>query len=92
MIIDSFPEVKESAVVGLPHSDFGEQVVAVIVLEKNAQLDEVTVINKMKNKMASFKIPKEVFFFSMMNFQETRWGKFKKIYFGKSLAKTSKPP
>ena len=62
LIIDSFPEVKESAVVGLPHSDFGEQVVAVIVLEKNARLDEVTVINKMKSKIASFKIPKGVFF------------------------------
>ncbi len=62
LVIDSFPEVKESAVIGSPHPDFGEQVVAVIVLEETARLDKPTLINKMKNKIASFKIPKEVFF------------------------------
>ena len=62
LIIDSFPEVKESAVIGLPHPDFGEQVVAVIVLEETVRLDKPTLINKMKNKIASFKIPKEVLF------------------------------
>ena len=62
LVIDSFTEVKESAVIGLPHPDFGEQVVAVIVLEESVPLDKLTLINKMKNKIASFKIPKEVFF------------------------------
>ena len=62
LIIDSFTEVKESAVIGLPHPDFGEQVVAAIVLEESAQPDKPTLINKMKSKIASFKIPKEVFF------------------------------
>jgi malonyl-CoA/methylmalonyl-CoA synthetase len=62
LMIDSFAEVKESAVIGLPHPDFGEQVVAVIVTEETARLDKPTLINKMKNKIASFKIPKEVFF------------------------------
>ena len=61
-MIDSFAEVKESAVIGLPHPDFGEQVVAVIVTEETARLDKPTLINKMKNKIASFKIPKEVVF------------------------------
>ena len=59
LMIDSFAEVKESAVIGLPHPDFGEQVVAVIVTEETARLDKPTLINKMKNKIASFKIPKE---------------------------------
>ena len=62
LIIDSFTEVKESAVIGLPHPDFGEQVVAVIVLKETARPDKSELINKMKNKIASFKIPKEVFF------------------------------
>lgn len=62
LMIDSFAEVKESAVIGLPHPDFGEQVVAVIVTEETARLDKPTLINKMKNKIASFKVPKEVFF------------------------------
>ena len=62
LIIDSFTEVKESAVIGLPHPDFGEQVVAVIVLKETARPDKSELINKMKNKIAGFKIPKEVFF------------------------------
>ena len=44
LIIDSFAEVKESAVIGLPHPDFGEQVVAVIVLEKLRDL--INLLNK----------------------------------------------
>ena len=62
LIIDSFTEVKESAVIGLPHSDFGEKVIAVIVLEESVRLDKHTLISKMKDKIARFKIPKEVFF------------------------------
>ena len=62
LVIDSFTEVKESAVIGLPQPDFGEQVAAVIVLKGNARLDKPTLIKKMKNKIASFKIPKEAFF------------------------------
>ncbi len=63
LVIDSFEEVQESAVIGLPHPDFGEQVVAVVVTEETARLDKPMLINKMKGEIAGYKIPKEVYFF-----------------------------
>lgn len=60
--IDDLDGVKESAVIGLPHPDFGEAVAAVIVSEAGAGLDEATVIARLKADLANFKVPKRVFF------------------------------
>jgi len=56
------PGVEESAVIGVPHPDFGEAVTAVIVSKKGAQLTEEHVITHVKGKLANFKIPKRVHF------------------------------
>lgn len=61
-IIDRFPGVKESAVIGLPHPDFGEAVTAVIVKDGTYDIDEDTVTSKLKDKVAGFKVTKRVFF------------------------------
>jgi malonyl-CoA/methylmalonyl-CoA synthetase len=50
----------ESAVIGLPHPDFGEAVTAVIVAAKGGKLTEVAVIAALKPHLASFKLPKRV--------------------------------
>ena len=84
LVIDSFTEVKESAVIGLPHPDFGEQVVAVIVAEKTSRLDKPMLINKMRNKIASFKIPKEVYFFDEL--PRNTMGKVQKNLLRKTLS------
>ncbi len=55
------PGVAESAVVGVPHPDFGEAVIAVVVPKGNAKLDAQALIASMKNKIAAFKVPKRVF-------------------------------
>ncbi len=55
------PGVAESAVVGVPHPDFGEAVVAVVVAEPGATLDAQALIAAMKNNIAAFKVPKRVF-------------------------------
>jgi len=60
--IDAMPGVVESAVIGVPHADFGEGVTAVVVAEKGARLDEAAVIGALDGKLAKFKIPKRVFF------------------------------
>mgnify|MGYP005749078981 FL=1 len=60
--IDDLEGVKESAVIGLPHPDFGESVTAVIVPESGAQLDEEAIIGKLKTELANFKVPKRIFF------------------------------
>lgn len=61
-VIDEMPEVLESAVIGLPHADFGEAVCAVVVLKNTATLDSATVSARLKSQIANFKVPKQVFF------------------------------
>lgn len=53
--------VMESAVIGVPHADFGEAVVAVIVARPGATLDDAAIIGALKTKIANFKVPKKVF-------------------------------
>ncbi|HUF85800.1 MAG TPA: malonyl-CoA synthase [Thermohalobaculum sp.] len=59
--IDDLPGVEESAVIGVPHPDFGEGVVAVVVPRKGAELSEEAVIAGLRDSLARFKQPKRVF-------------------------------
>jgi malonyl-CoA/methylmalonyl-CoA synthetase len=60
--IDAMEGVVESAVVGLPHADFGEAVTAVVVLKKGAASSAEIVIQRLRQNLAAFKIPKSVHF------------------------------
>ncbi len=62
MEIDAIEGVIESAVIGLPHPEFGEGVTAVCVREKAANLAEADVLAALKDRLAKFKQPKRVFF------------------------------
>ena len=63
-VIDDMPGVKESAVIGVPHSDFGEAVVAVVVQNEQASLHEQEMLLALKGDIANFKLPKKIFFVS----------------------------
>lgn len=58
--IDALPGVIESAVIGLPHPDFGEGVTAVVVALPDAGLTEKGIIAALQNQLAAFKRPKRV--------------------------------
>jgi len=60
--IDAIPGIGESAVIGVPHPDFGEAVAAVVTLSGEAAVDEETVTSTLADKLARFKQPKRVFF------------------------------
>ena len=60
-MVDELEGVTESAVIGVPHPDFGEAVVAVIVAADKT-LNEESVMEFLANKIAKFKQPKAVFF------------------------------
>jgi malonyl-CoA/methylmalonyl-CoA synthetase len=60
--IDALPGVVESAVIGVPHPDFGEGVVAIVVKHKKSQLDEAAVLAALKPRLANYKLPKYVLF------------------------------
>lgn len=61
-VIDEIDGVFESAVIGVPHADYGEAVTAVIVAKPNACLSEAGIIASLKAKIAHFKVPKRVLF------------------------------
>jgi malonyl-CoA/methylmalonyl-CoA synthetase len=60
--IDGIPGVVESAVIGVPHPDFGEGVTAVVVPKPGASLKEADIIAAIKDRLAAFKVPKRVVF------------------------------
>jgi malonyl-CoA/methylmalonyl-CoA synthetase len=59
--IDAMPGVIESAVIGVPHADFGEGVTAVVVCNKGAEISEASVLKALDGRLAKFKMPKRVF-------------------------------
>jgi malonyl-CoA/methylmalonyl-CoA synthetase len=61
--LDKLDGVLESAVFGVPHPDFGEAVLAVIVRNTNYDgLTDTGVVAALKSQIAGFKVPKRVFF------------------------------
>ncbi|ARC37645.1 malonyl-CoA synthase [Paracoccus yeei] len=60
--IDALPGVTESAVIGLPHRDFGEGVTAVVVPSGTLPLTEADVLHPLETRLARFKLPKRVMF------------------------------
>ena len=60
-LINELPGVAESAVVGVPHPDFGEGVIAVVVPQPGAALDGAAIVASMKGRIANYKVPKQVF-------------------------------
>lgn len=61
-VIDALPEVEESAVIGVPHLDFGEAVVAVLCLRPGQSSDPEVMIHTLKGELAGFKVPKAILF------------------------------
>jgi malonyl-CoA/methylmalonyl-CoA synthetase len=59
--IDAIPGVEESAVVGVPHADLGEAVVAVVRANGAADVSEELVLAELSGRLARFKQPKRVF-------------------------------
>ncbi len=61
--IDELDGVAESAVIGLPHPDFGEAVTAVVVRAPGREdISEESLLQTLKEKIAGYKVPKRVFF------------------------------
>ncbi|MEM7653983.1 MAG: malonyl-CoA synthase, partial [Pseudomonadota bacterium] len=63
LLVDDIDGVEESAIIGVPHPDFGEAVAAIVCRSAgNTNLSEADVIAATKTQLANFKVPKAVFF------------------------------
>lgn len=60
--IDELPQVRESAVIGVPHPDMGEGVVAVVVPREQGFADGAAITGALADKLARFKMPRRVVF------------------------------
>jgi malonyl-CoA/methylmalonyl-CoA synthetase len=60
--IDQIAGVVESAVIGAPDADFGESVVAIVVREQGASVDEAAIRAALRERLAKFKWPKNIVF------------------------------
>src|SRR5256886_11107227 len=59
--IDAMPGVIESAVIGVPHADFGEGVTAVLVCNKGADGTEARVLKSLLGRLDNINMPKRAF-------------------------------
>jgi malonyl-CoA/methylmalonyl-CoA synthetase len=84
-VIDAMPGVAESAVIGVPHKDFGEGVVAVIAA-KEALQPEAEIIAALSRTLARFKVPKRVFV--VWELPRNAMGKVQKAELRKAYANT----
>jgi len=61
-VIDEVPGVVESAVIGVPHSDFGETVMAIVVPGKIGSASEISILEATGSQLARFKQPRKMVF------------------------------
>nr|VFK56823.1 MAG: malonyl-CoA/methylmalonyl-CoA synthetase [Candidatus Kentron sp. TUN] len=79
--LDSLDGIQESAVIGVPHADYGEIVIAVVIREPNRQqkgntVTEEGLISTLKQTIANYKVPKRVLF--VEDFPRNAMGKVQK--------------
>lgn len=67
LLLDESAGVKESAIIGLAHKDFGEAVTAVVVADDiNNPPNETELKSRLKEQLASYKTPKKIIFIDQL--------------------------
>lgn len=74
-VIGAHPQVKDVAVVGVPHDKWGEAVQAVVVAHEGSGLTEAEVLDWCRSRMAGYKRPQSVLLVSESEMPRTATGK-----------------
>lgn len=59
-VLHAHPDIVEAAVVGIPSPNGGESVVAAVIMRPGAELDEVTMRSWCKERLAAYKVPRQI--------------------------------
>jgi fatty-acyl-CoA synthase len=77
LALSTYPGIKITQTVGVPHDTLGELVVTCVVLHDNATLSEATIREFLKQQLASYKVPRRVLFFQESELSMTGSAKVK---------------
>jgi len=61
-VLSGMPGVRDSAVIGLPHEEFGEQLAAFVVTDPDAKLTAEAIQSHVRERLAGYKVPRQVTF------------------------------
>jgi acyl-CoA synthetase (AMP-forming)/AMP-acid ligase II len=84
--LESQPEVQSAFVVGVPHPERGQNVAAVLVLNRGASLDAETCRSRLREQLSAYKIPRHFFFEDKAALPFTDSGKIDKRRLAAGLA------
>ncbi len=60
--LESLPGIAEAAAFGVPHPSLGEELVAAVVREAGATIDETDIIARVRERMGSRHVPRRIYF------------------------------
>jgi fatty-acyl-CoA synthase len=60
--ISGHPDVVEATAIGVEDKEWGHRLRAFVVKKQNADVDEATIKNHVKDQLAKYKVPREVIF------------------------------
>ncbi|NGY03349.1 class I adenylate-forming enzyme family protein [Solimonas terrae] len=76
-VLSTYPGVRRTQTVGVPHDTLGEIVVGCVVPQDGASLDVEQIRAFLKERLASFKVPRRILFFDEQELAITGSGKLK---------------
>jgi len=86
VLVEALPEVQSCFVVGVPHPQRGQNVAAAVVLNAGAKLSGDTLRQRLRDELASYKVPRHVFFCSRGELPFTESGKIQKTELARILS------
>jgi len=86
VVLDAFPEVQASFVVGVPDPVRGQNVAAAIVLDAGRELSAETCRERLRSELSAYKLPRHIFFADKSELPFTDSGKIDKRRLGEQLA------
>jgi acyl-CoA synthetase (AMP-forming)/AMP-acid ligase II len=87
VVMDAYPEVKASYVVGVPDPDRGQNVAAAVVLKKDTALAFKDLRERLRGELSAYKIPRHIFFYEDGELPFTDSGKIDKRRLTETLSR-----